>query len=286
MSGRLHKGPEQMKGYLRRLSIVGRSWILVLWIYLSAGCRFIGWRLQLWFRQPYSVESTYMGTKQTLLLIRHGQTEWNKEHRLPGKLPGISLNDIGKQQAARLADALSILPITAIISSPLERARETAEYIAQVKGLPVQLEPDLEDTDVGRWAGQIYEELNKTDPDWKAYVKDPSVAPEGVETFPQAQQRAMAAIERWRTQEPTGNYPAFVMHADIIKLIIAYYTGLDAGRAGTLFIDNASASLIEIEPESRPRVIAISWNPKPGWLTPPPVEHSKSEEQQEGEQKA
>jgi probable phosphoglycerate mutase len=225
-----------------------------------------------------------MGTKQTVLLIRHGESTWNKEHRLPGLLPGISLTEKGREQAARLADALSVLPITAIISSPLERARETAEYLAQVKGLPIQFEPELVDTDVGRWAGQIYEELNKTDPEWRAYVKDPTIAPEGVETFPQAQQRAMAAIERWLKDESIGAYPAFVAHADIVKLIIAYYTGLEAGRAGTLYIDNASVSIVELEPEQRPRVVAIGWNPQPGWLKYP-SEEPKGEGTQEGEQK-
>jgi len=275
------------KGYLRRLVRVGRGWIFVLWIYLSVGWRFWHWRLQLWFQQSHSAESTYRGMKQTLLLIRHGQTTWNVEHRLPGQLPGVSLNDVGRQQAARLADALTVLPISAIISSPLERARETAEYIAQGRELTIQLDPDLMDVEMGRWSGQVFDELSKTDPDWKAYVKDPTVAPEGIETFPQVQQRAVAAIERWLKQDSIGAYPAFVCHADIVKLLIAHYTGLEAGRAGTLFIDNASVSLVELEGEHRPRVVAIGWNPHPGWLKPPEpaTEQPKSEGEQEGEQK-
>lgn len=274
-----------MKGYLSRLTTICWSWIFVLWIYLRVSYRFLHWRLHRCFQQPSTIESISMGTKQTLLLIRHGQTEWNKDHRLPGQLAGISLNETGRQQAARLADALTALPISAIISSPLERAYETAEYIAQNKGLPIQLEPDLMDTNVGRWAGQIYDELSKNDAEWKAYVKDPTVAPEGVETFPQVQQRVLAAVERWRIPESTGDYPVFVAHADVVKLLIAYYTGLEAGRAGTLFIDNASASLVEFDTESRPRVIAIGWNPKPGWLTPLPIKQPESIGQQEGEQK-
>src|SRR5438128_5147289 len=140
-----------MRGYLRRLTSIVRGWIFVLWIYLSVGWRFYGWRLQLRFRQASIVESTQTGMKQTLLFIRHGQTTWNVEHRLPGQLPGVELNDAGRQQAARLADALTVLPISAIISSPLERARETAEIIAQGCGLPIQFEPDLMDVDMARW---------------------------------------------------------------------------------------------------------------------------------------
>jgi len=223
--------------------------------------------------------------KQTLLFIRHGQTTWNVEHRLPGQLPGITLNDTGRKQAARLADALHILPISAIISSPLQRARDTAEIIAQDRSLTIQLEPDLMDTNVGHWAGKIYDDLSKNDPDWKAFVRDPTVAPEGVETFPQVQQRVVAAIERWCKQENIGAYPAFVAHADIIKLLIAYYTGLAPGRAGSMFIDNASVSVVELDGEHPPRVVAIGWSPHPGWLKPPVLEPAKSETASNGEQK-
>ena len=108
-----------------------RGWILVLWIYLKVGWHFCQWRIQLLFRKSYIVERTQTTMKQTLLLIRHGQTSWNVEHRLPGQIPGIELNETGRQQAARLADALTPIPITAIISSPLERASETARIIAQ-----------------------------------------------------------------------------------------------------------------------------------------------------------
>jgi probable phosphoglycerate mutase len=275
------------KGYLRRLVRVGRGWIFVLWIYLSVGWRFLGWRLQLWFQQSHPMESTYRGMKRTLLLIRHGQTTWNVEHRLPGQVSGVLLTDEGRQQAARLADALSVLPISAIISSPLERARETAEYFAQGRDLPIQLEADLMDVEMGRWVGQVFDELAKTDPDWKAYVKDPTHAPEGIETFPQVQQRAVAAVERWLKQDSIGAYPAFVCHADVVKLLIAHYLGLEAGLAGRLLIDNASVSIVELEGEHRPRVVAVGWNPHPGWLKPPASasEQPKSEDQEEGEQK-
>jgi broad specificity phosphatase PhoE len=267
----------KLRNYPGRLISAGRSWLFVLWIYLSAGWRFWPWRLRLWLEQSSIAESTYTGMKQTLLFIRHGQTTWNVEHRLPGQLPGVTLNDTGRKQAARLADALHILPISAIISSPLERARDTAEIIAQGRGLSVQLEPDLMDTNVGNWAGKVYDELSKNDPAWKTFVRDPTVAPEGVETFPQVQQRVVAAVERWRTRENIGAYPAFVAHADIIKLLIAHYTGLEAGRAGSLFIDNASVSLVELDGDQRPRVIGIGWSPHPGWLQPPTPETAQGE---------
>jgi len=276
---------DAMRSHLIRLASFVHGWIFVLWIYLSVGWRFYSWRLQLRFRQ--SLESTQTGMKQTLLFIRHGQTTWNVEHRLPGQLPGVALNDTGREQAARLASALTVLPISAIISSPLERARDTAEIIARPHQLDIQFEPALMDIELGRWSGQNLDELAKNDPEWKAFVRNPTVGPEGVETFPQVQERAVAAVECWRKQESSGAYPTFVTHADVIKLLIAYYTGLEVGRAGALIIDNASASLVELDSEHRPRVIALGWSPQPGWLKPPTPEAEKprAEEQVEGEQK-
>jgi broad specificity phosphatase PhoE len=234
------------------------------------------------------VERTHTGMKQTLLLIRHGQTSWNVEQRLPGQIPGVELNETGRQQAARLADALTIIPISAIISSPLERARDTARIIAQPHELEIQFESDLMDIELGHWTGQSYLELSKNDSTWKAFVKDPTIGPADVETFPQVQERAVVAVERWRKLESIGAYPAFVAHADVVKLLIAHYTGLEARRAGSFMIDNASVSLVELDPERSPRVLAIGWNPQPGWLKIPIPEAEKpeAESQAAGEQKA
>jgi probable phosphoglycerate mutase len=226
--------------------------------------------------------------KQTLLLIRHGQTTWNVEHRLPGQLAGVELNDNGRQQVIRLAEALSALPISAVITSPLERACETAKVIAQRRDLPVHLEADLMDTNVGKWAGQVIEELVRNDPAWRAYVSNPTEAPEGIETFPQVQQRVVAAVERWRKQEQSGAYPAFVAHSDVVKLLLAHYSGLEAKHAGSLFIANASVSLVELETDAKvPHILAIGWSPSPDWLKAPipDILKGKSESQEQGKQK-
>lgn len=231
--------------------------------------RFWHWRLDLWRHPEQLLESTAKRMKRTLLFIRHGQTSWNVEHLLPGQLPGIELTEMGREQAARLGEALRVLPITAIISSPLERARVTTEYIADQRDLPVLLDDDLMDIEIGPWAGKKIDDLYKDDPAWKEFVRDPTHAPEGVETFPQVQQRVVAAVERWLSRDDLGNYLAFVAHADVIKLILAHYLDQDAARAGRLIIDNASVSIVELEDELPPRVTAIGWNPRPGWLKPP-----------------
>jgi broad specificity phosphatase PhoE len=272
-----------------RLASLVNSQLRVGWISLIIGCRFWQWRIQLWLAQLHITESTCTRMKQTLLIIRHGQTKWNVEHKLPGQLPGVALNEKGREQAAHLARALSAIPISAIISSPLERAYDTALIVAQGRGLAIQTEPALMDTDIGRWAGESYEQLAKTDQQWKAYVQDPTVAPAGVETFPQVQQRVLAAIERWSKRADVGAYPVFVAHADVVKLIIAYYSGLEIKRAGALFIDNASVSIIEIDNEDvHPvRVVAVGWSPHPSWLKPTILDKQKDDiPLQQGEQKA
>ena len=280
---------EYIRNTLKQLLRAGGGWLHICWILLSVSGHYLRWRIQ--FRLRYHLivkESTQNFMKQTLLIVRHGQTTWNIEHRLPGQLPGVALNETGRQQAARLADALTVLPISAIISSPLERAYDTAEYIAKERKIEIQLEPELMDTDIGFWAGQKIEELARVDPAWNAYVKDPTVAPEGVETFPQVQARVVAAVERWRAQEQSGAYPVFVAHADVVKLLVAHYTGLDPARAGSLQIENASVSLIELQEEQRPHVVAIGWSPRPGWLQVPTAENVQrppDQTQEAGEQK-
>lgn len=263
---------------LKRLVNNCQSLALICWVYLGSTWSFWRWRLNLWRHPEQLMENTQKNMKQTLLFIRHGQTTWNVEHILPGQLLGIPLTATGREQAERLAEALKILPITALISSPLERASDTAGYLARALNLPVWLEDDLKDTNIGRWAGKNYHELHKEDPAWAEYVRNPTSAPEGIETFPQVQQRAVAAVERWLKREETGNYPAFVAHADVVKLLLAYYMDLETSRAGWLYIENASVSIVELEPEQRPRVVSIGWSSRPGWLTPPVSVPAKAQE--------
>src|SRR5947207_3992272 len=201
---------------VRRVWISATSWLRLIRLYVVVtGCFWV-WRVHILCRSSYVRGTIQLPMKQTLLIIRHGQTTWNKEHRLPGQLPGVALTEEGRQQAVRLAEALRVFPISAVVSSPLERARETAQYLISESSLELRFEPDLMDTDVGRWSGQVFEELLKTDPAWKAYLNDPTVAPDGIETFPQVQQRVVAAVEHWRSRENVGSCLAFIAHADVV----------------------------------------------------------------------
>ncbi|HEV2462038.1 MAG TPA: histidine phosphatase family protein [Ktedonobacterales bacterium] len=207
---------------------------------------------------------------RVLILVRHGEATFNVEKRLPGQLDGIPLTEEGRRQAYRAAVALSALPIGAVISSPLERAHETATIIARGFGLPVREDARLKDLDVGPWSGKSIDELNKTDPHWKAFVEHPSEPPEGVEGFPSVQARAVAAIEDVRRDESLGSYVVLVAHADVIKLILAHYTAMTTDCARLIAIGNAAISALAFGDEPTPHLLAVNWTAFPGWLFPQP----------------
>lgn len=217
-----------------------------------------------------------------IMLIRHGQTNFNVEQRLPGQLPGVSLTDEGRRQAHQAAVALSALPLSAVVASPLERAKETAEIIARGWALPVRTDARLMDTDIAPWAGQKIDELEKADPRWKAYVQRPTEPPDGVEGFPAVQRRSVAAIEDALADESLGNYVAVVAHADVVKLILAHYTGTPADCARFTSIVNASITALLFASDPKPHVLAVNWTAQPGWLVPFARPQDKPAEQAPG----
>ncbi len=212
---------------------------------------------------------------RVLLLIRHGQSTYNVEGRLPGQLPGIPLTDEGRRQAHRAAVALSALPLSAIISSPLERAAETAEIIARGWGLTVRTDPRLMDTNVERWAGQKINDVAKNDPAWKRYVANPDEPPEGAESFSSVQARAVAVAREALADPDTGDYIVLVAHGDVVKLILAQYMNTPIPCVPFLAIGNASISGMAFTGDSPPQILATNWTPDPRWLvapaTPPPL---------------
>jgi broad specificity phosphatase PhoE len=217
-----------------------------------------------------------------LLLVRHGQTTFNLEGRLPGQLPGIALTDEGRRQAQRAAVALSGLPLSAVISSPLERAQDTAQIIARGWALPIRLDPRLMDTDVGTWSGQKLDDLGKTDPLWKSFVERPDQPPPGVESFADVQGRSVAVVEEILADTSLGRYIVLVAHADVVKLILAHYTGLPSERARFLVVGNASISALAFPPEGDPHLLALNWSALPEWLILPARPKAKLESKSSG----
>ena len=192
-----------------------------------------------------------------LLLIRHGENEHVKLGKMAGRLPGVHLNERGQQQAQALAEALKEVPIKVIYSSPLERAIETAQPIAESHKLSVIEDPDLLETDMGNWQGKTLRRLRLMKL-WKVVQHAPSRFrfPEG-ESFVEAQTRYVSALARIieRHNKPK-DIIAVVFHADPIKLAVAYFLGMpldhfqrlscDPGSMTVLFVSESGANLIKL----------------------------------------
>src|ERR1700690_3999887 len=195
-----------------------------------------------------------------LLLIRHGENDYSKKGRLAGRLPGIHLNDRGKEQAAELGKALADTPIKAIYSSPLERAMETAEPIAQTHGLKIFQEAGLLESNVGDWQGQSIRRLAITKY-WRVVQRAPSRAGHpGGETFLQTQTRVVSALDEICKKYKPQDIIACVFHADPIKLAVAHYMGLPLDNFQRLACDTASATMLAVG-ESGAQVIWLNHRP-------------------------
>ena len=180
------------------------------------------------------------------LFIRHGENDYTKKNKLAGRLPKVHLNDYGMKQAQALSEALKETPITAIYSSPLERAMETATPIAKSIGLTIQKEKGLLETNVGSWQGKSLKRLY-LHKHWKVIQRAPSRAqfPNG-ETFYECQNRIVATIDAISSKHKPKDIVACVFHADPIKLAVAHYIGLPLDHFQRLGCDTGSVSAVYI----------------------------------------
>jgi len=181
----------------------------------------------------------------TLLLIRHGENEYVKTGKLAGRLPGIHLNERGQKQAEALGEALKDVPITALYSSPLERAMETAAPIANRRHLKIIQNPNLMDTNIGKWQGKSLAVLRLTKA-WKIVQSAPSrfQFPEG-ESFLDLQTRIANVFEEIvRKHTKPRDIIAVVFHADPIKLAVSHFLGLPLDHFQRLSCDTGSLTAI------------------------------------------
>jgi probable phosphomutase (TIGR03848 family) len=191
----------------------------------------------------------------TLLLVRHGANDW-VHGRLAGRIPGIHLNETGRQQAEAVAARLGDLPIEAIYTSPLDRTVDTATAIAGPRGLPLRIVEGVQEVDYGEWQGAELKELYKHDL-WPGVQFYPSGTrfPNG-ETLGEAQNRMVAALDMLRARHPKGMI-VVVSHADIIKLAVAYYIGMHIDLFQRLEIGTCSVTALAFT-KMGPRLIAYN----------------------------
>jgi probable phosphomutase (TIGR03848 family) len=208
----------------------------------------------------------------TFLLIRHGENDYVKKGRLAGHIPGVHLNERGRQQAAALAEKLTNAPLKAIYSSPLERAMETAAPLGEKFNLPVLPRPGLIETDPGEWQGKTVKSLSRLKV-WRGLQVAPSLFRfPGGESISQCQARLVAEMEALRSMHEDKDLVACVLHADPIKLIVAYYLGLPVDSFQRLSVGPASLSIVYIGAEHA-RLFMLNYDPS--FAFPPPKEEKE-----------
>jgi 2,3-bisphosphoglycerate-dependent phosphoglycerate mutase len=157
----------------------------------------------------------------TLLLARHGETDWNREFRIQGS-SDVELNELGRKQARELAEDLADVELDAIYASDLSRARATAEAVAETKDLPVQVDARLRERAFGSWEG-----LTRADIEERFAPED---RPDG-ETDEQVRARVLAAIEEIAAAHP-GEQVLVVSHGGALNALWHHALGERIERWG------------------------------------------------------
>lgn len=179
-----------------------------------------------------------------LVFIRHGQAENNTKRVLAGRTGGIPLTDAGKSQAAQAAELLAQLGASAIYSSPVMRARDTAEILADRASLNVTVDDRLTELDMGCFTGMKYDDVFSAHGNvfLRFYQGDDDISRHGVEAFARVRSR-VADMARHASREHPGQNVALVTHMDPIKAALSLAAGPSAQALFELVIANASINV-------------------------------------------
>jgi probable phosphomutase (TIGR03848 family) len=195
----------------------------------------------------------------TVILLRHGRTTANAGGVLAGWTPGVQLDESGTAQVQAVGERLAKVPLAAVVSSPLERCRQTADAVAAGRQLEVQTDDRLGEARYGDWTGRTIKELVK-EPLWKVVQQHPSAAvfpgPEG-EGLAQTQARAVAAVREWNAKLGPDAVWLACSHGDVIKAILADALGLHLDQFQRIVVDPASISVVTYT-ETRPFVVRVN----------------------------
>jgi probable phosphoglycerate mutase len=161
----------------------------------------------------------------TILLARHGETDWNSERRWQGHADR-PLNEVGREQARELAETLTDRAIDVVYSSDLVRAHETALIVGQRLGLPVGVDAGLREVDVGDWSGRVHSEIEGLDPDGYQRWREGGKGWAGGESYEEMGERVVAAVLGLAARHP-GETVLIVTHGGSIRACRATAAGLD-----------------------------------------------------------
>lgn len=199
----------------------------------------------------------------TVILVRHGRTTANASGILAGRTPGVELDETGREQAARTGERLGAVPLVAVVSSPLERCRQTAQAVLdhQAGSPEAPVDDGITECDYGDWQGRSLSDLASEDL-WSVVQNQPSAATfPGGESLGSMQARAVAAVRRHdaaiEAEHGPGAVWVAVSHGDIIKAVLADALGMHLDLFQRLHVNPASASIVSYAP-TRPHVIAMN----------------------------
>jgi len=185
------------------------------------------------------------GVRGVVMLMRHGETAWNRQGRVMGR-SAVELDAPGRAQVAALIDLMRALGPDLIVTSPLARARQSAEIISQgLGGVAVREEPQISEVLYGRWEGMTYHEL-VVDPDYLNYRDEPINRPTpGGETIVEVQARGVEAVMRTLAGND-GQRVLFVSHGDIIRTVLCHFMAMELRHFRRIRVDNAAVSAIQV----------------------------------------
>lgn len=198
------------------------------------------------------------GAPTRFLLLRHGQTELSVERRYSGR-GNPALTDLGRRQAEAAAQFIADKGgVAAVITSPLQRAYDTAEAAAKALGLDVTIDADLIETDFGAWEGLTFSEAAERDPDLhRRWLRDTSIAPPDGESFDAAAERIGRARARIISEHP-GETVLLVSHVTPIKTLLRIALDSGASILYRLHLDLASLSIAEFYPDGAASVRLVN----------------------------
>ena len=186
----------------------------------------------------------------TILLARHGETDWNVERRFQGHADP-PLNETGRAQARALAEELARDEVHAVYTSDLSRARETAEIVAARAGVPVVPLRELREIDVGEWQGLTWNEIEERYPDGARRWHASGHGWETGETYEELAERFVAALRRVAADNP-GRRVVVVAHGGTTRAVRAFLEGRSAAesRRHSRPIGNCEVFQIRVEGET------------------------------------
>ena len=199
----------------------------------------------------------------TVLLVRHGRTTANAEGVLAGRTPGIGLDSVGREQAGRTAARLAGVPLVGIVTSPLQRCRETAQALLDARddAPALSVEDGIVECDYGQWQGRRLSELAGEDL-WSVVQRQPSAATfPGGESLRAMSHRAVAAVRQndtvFEAEHGASAVWVAVSHGDLIKAVLADALGTHLDAFQRIAVGPASVSIVQYG-NARPTVAALN----------------------------